>query len=81
MYSQLKPDAVLMDITMPVMNGIDALKAIKKMDNDANVIMCSALGQQKLIINAISQGAKDFIVKPFKADRLVSALKKTLKDD
>ncbi len=81
LYKQLHPDVVLMDITMPGMNGIDALKEIKKMDSEANVIMCSALGQQKLIISAIQSGAKDFIVKPFKEERLISAIKKTLKDD
>lgn len=77
-YIELKPDIVLLDITMPVMNGLDALQKIIASDPNAKVIMCSALGQQKLIISAIQAGAKDFIVKPFKEERLVSAIKKVL---
>lgn len=78
LYMQLKPDAVLMDITMDQMNGIDALKKIKEIDPNAVVIMCSALGQQQIIINAIKLGAKDFVVKPFKEERIISALKKAI---
>ena len=78
MYIKLKPDVVLMDITMPRMDGIQALSKIMAADSNAKVIMCSALGQQKLIIQAIKIGAKDFIVKPFKAERIIGAIKKTL---
>ncbi|MCX8059079.1 MAG: response regulator [Spirochaetes bacterium] len=78
LYMQLRPDAVLMDITMDQMNGIDALKKIKEIDPNAIVIMCSALGQQQIIINAIKLGAKDFVVKPFKEERIISALKKAI---
>jgi two-component system, chemotaxis family, chemotaxis protein CheY len=78
MYTKIKPDVVLMDITMPRMDGIQALSKIVSIDSHAKVIMCSALGQQKLIIQAIKLGAKDFIVKPFKAERIIGAIKKTL---
>lgn len=78
MYKRLKPDIVLMDITMPRMDGIQALQEIMKADSGAKVIMCSALGQQKLIIQSIQLGAKDFIVKPFKPERIVGAIKKAL---
>ena len=77
-YSQLKPDLVMMDITMPEMNGIEALKKIKEGDASANVIMCSAMGQQAMVIESITAGAKDFIVKPFQADRVIEAVKKVL---
>lgn len=77
-YKELKPDLVTMDITMPEMDGITALKEIKKVDNNAKVIMCSAMGQQAMVIDAIQAGAKDFIVKPFQADRVIEAIKKTL---
>ncbi|MFK7695826.1 response regulator [Paenibacillus sp. HJGM_3] len=77
-YKELKPDLVTMDITMPEMDGIAALKEIKKADGTAKVIMCSAMGQQAMVIDAIQAGAKDFIVKPFQADRVVEAIKKTL---
>ena len=77
-YKELKPDLVTMDITMPEMDGITALKEIKKYDNTAKVIMCSAMGQQAMVIDAIQAGAKDFIVKPFQADRVIEAIQKTL---
>ncbi|GBF72010.1 response regulator [Paenibacillus sp. 598K] len=77
-YKELKPDLITMDITMPEMDGISALKEIKKMDGNAKVIMCSAMGQQAMVIDAIQAGAKDFIVKPFQADRVIEAIKKTL---
>ena len=77
-YSETKPDLVLMDITMPEMDGIQALKAIKGNDANANVIMCSAMGQQAMVIEAIQSGAKDFIVKPFQADRVLEAVKKVI---
>ena len=77
-YNELKPDLVLMDITMPEMDGIQALKKIKEGDSDAKVIMCSAMGQQAMVIDAIQSGAKDFIVKPFQADRVLEAVKKVV---
>ncbi|USG67936.1 response regulator [Brevibacillus ruminantium] len=77
-YKELGPDLVTMDITMPEMDGITALKEIKKLDPNARVIMCSAMGQQAMVIDAIQAGAKDFIVKPFQADRVLEAIKKTL---
>jgi len=75
-YFSLNPTVVLMDITMPVMNGLKALKQIRRRDPHAIVIMCSALGQQEYILKAIRLGARDFIVKPFKPERLVSAVQK-----
>ena len=77
-FKELKPDLITMDITMPEMDGIAALKEIKKIDGNAKVIMCSAMGQQAMVIDAIQAGAKDFIVKPFQADRVIEAIKKTL---
>ncbi len=77
-YNELKPDLTLMDITMPEMDGINALKTIKANDPNANVIMCSAMGQQAMVIEAIQAGAKDFIVKPFQADRVIEAVKKVV---
>ncbi len=76
MYQELKPDFVTMDITMPVMDGLEAIKEIKKIDPEANIIVCSAMGQQKMIIKAIEAGAKDFIVKPFKEQRVLEAIEK-----
>jgi two-component system, chemotaxis family, chemotaxis protein CheY len=78
MYQDTKPDAVLMDITMPGMDGLTALKKIREIDHAARIIICSALGQQRLIVQAIQLGAKDFIVKPFQPQRVISALKKAL---
>jgi len=77
-YSEARPDLVLMDITMPEMDGIQALKKIKEIDKTANVIMCSAMGQQAMVIEAIQSGAKDFIVKPFQAERVLEAVKKVV---
>ena len=77
-YTELKPDLVLMDITMPEKDGIQALKDIKASDGGAKVIMCSAMGQQAMVIEAIQSGAKDFIVKPFQADRVIEAVKKVV---
>ena len=77
-YSELKPDLVLMDITMPEMDGIQALKKIREKDGNASVIMCSAMGQQAMVIESIQAGARDFIVKPFQADRVIEAVKKVL---
>ena len=77
-YPEAKPDLVLMDITMPDMDGIQALKKIKEIDANANVIMCSAMGQQAMVIESIQSGAKDFIVKPFQADRVIEAVQKVV---
>ncbi|MCC8150289.1 MAG: response regulator [Lachnospiraceae bacterium] len=75
-YARLQPDLVLLDITMPVMNGIEALKEIRKIAPDAPVIMCSNMSEQPLVIEAIQNGAKDFIVKPFQAERVLEAVSK-----
>ncbi len=77
-YNEVKPDLVLMDITMPEKDGIQALKEIKAIDPKAQVIMCSAMGQQAMVIESIQAGAKDFIVKPFQADRVIEAVKKVV---
>ncbi|GLY10477.1 MULTISPECIES: response regulator [Bacillaceae] len=77
-YKELKPDLVTMDITMPEKDGISALKEIKADDPNARIIMCSAMGQQSMVIDAIQAGAKDFIVKPFQPDRVIEAISKTL---
>ena len=77
-YGELKPDLVLMDITMPEMDGIEALKKIKASDANASIIMCSAMGQQAMVIESIQSGAKDFIVKPFQADRVLEAVQKVV---
>ena len=77
-YNELKPDLVLMDITMPEMDGIEALKKIKSGDPNASIIMCSAMGQQAMVIESIQSGAKDFIVKPFQADRVLEAVQKVV---
>ena len=77
-YAETHPDLVLMDITMPEMDGINALKTIREKDPDASVIMCSAMGQQAMVIESIQAGAKDFIVKPFQADRVLEAVKKVV---
>jgi len=75
-YKAEKPDLVTMDITMPEMDGISALKEIKKIDPNAKVIMCSAMGQQSMVMEAIQSGAIDFIVKPFDVDRVSQSLNK-----
>ena len=77
-YAELKTDLVLMDITMPEMDGIQALNKIKEADAGAAVIMCSAMGQQAMVIESIQSGAKDFIVKPFQADRVLEAVRKVV---
>lgn len=77
-YKELNPELVIMDITMPEMDGIQAVKEIKNIDKDAKIVMCSAMGQQAMVIEAIQAGAKDFIVKPFQADRVIEAVKKVL---
>lgn len=77
-YEELRPDLVTMDITMPEMDGVTALKKIKEINPNAIVLMCSAMGQQAMVIDAIQAGAKDFIVKPFQADRVTEAIQKAL---
>jgi two-component system chemotaxis response regulator CheY len=77
-YRELQPDLVTMDITMPEMDGITALKEIRQINPNAKIIMCSAMGQQAMVIDAIQAGAKDFIVKPFQSDRVLEAITKTL---
>jgi two-component system, chemotaxis family, chemotaxis protein CheY len=77
-YKECIPDLVTMDITMPEMDGITALKEIKKINPNVKVIMCSAMGQQAMVIDAIQAGARDFIVKPFQSDRVLEAISKTL---
>ncbi|WP_027963198.1 response regulator [Halalkalibacillus halophilus] len=77
-YNELKPDLVTLDITMPEKDGITALKEILQEHPDAKIIMCSAMGQQAMVIDAIQAGAKDFIVKPFQADRVIEAISKAL---
>jgi|SRR5690625_2532573 len=74
LYKSTRPDLVTMDITMPVMNGIDAIKAILEFDEQANIIVCSAMGQQKVVVEAIELGAKDFIVKPFNEVNIIETV-------
>ena len=73
-YFEINPDLVLMDITMPNMDGLEALKAIRAKDGNANVVMCSAMGQEAMVMEAVQAGIKDFIVKPFKPDRLLKTV-------
>jgi two-component system chemotaxis response regulator CheY len=73
-YNEIHPDLVILDITMPNMDGLEALKIIKGSDPEATVIMCSAMGQEAMVIEAIKAGARDFIVKPFKPDRILKTL-------
>lgn len=77
-YKQLKPDLVTMDIVMPDMGGIDAVREIVKVDPAARVLMCSAMGQQALVVEAIQAGAKDFVVKPFQPSRVLEAVQRVL---
>jgi len=76
LYEEIKPDIVLLDITMPLMDGLTALRILKSKYPESKVVMCSALGQQKYIIKAIQLGASDFVVKPFKPERLINSIKK-----
>ncbi|AGK97803.1 response regulator [Clostridium pasteurianum] len=78
LYKKERPDVVTMDITMPDMDGIEAVKAIREFDPTARVIMCSAMGQQTMVMDAIKAGAKDFIVKPFQSDRVLEAIRKAI---
>ncbi|MBE3585664.1 response regulator [Desulfofundulus thermocisternus] len=77
-YAELKPDIVTMDITMPDMDGIEAVKAIKAIDPEASIVMVSAMGQQAMVMDAIQAGARDFIVKPFQQERLLQAIERVL---
>lgn len=77
-YKELQPDLVTMDITMPEMDGIQATKEIKKNDPEAKIIMCSAMGQEAMVVEAIQAGAKDFIVKPFQEEMVVEKINKIL---
>jgi two-component system, chemotaxis family, chemotaxis protein CheY len=77
-YQELRPDAVTLDITMPEMDGLAALREIIAFDPGAKVIMCSALGQETKVLESIKAGAKDFVVKPFKPDRVLDAIGKAL---
>lgn len=78
LFEEVCPDLVMMDITMPEMDGIEALRSLKRINNHAPVIMCSAMGQQKKIVEAIEAGAKDFIVKPFEPHRVIEAVNRVL---
>jgi two-component system, chemotaxis family, chemotaxis protein CheY len=78
LFRELDPDIVTMDITMPEMSGLDAVKEIRKEFPDAKIIMCSAMGQQKMVVEAIEAGAKDFIVKPFDENRVIDAINRVL---
>jgi len=78
LYKELKPDVVTMDITMPEMNGIEAVKALKQVDPQARIVMISAMGQQAMVMEAVQAGAKDFIVKPFQQDRVLQAIESAL---
>jgi two-component system, chemotaxis family, chemotaxis protein CheY len=75
-FKESKPDGVLLDITMPDMDGIQALKEILKVDPNARVAMCSAMGQQSMVIEALKSGARDFVVKPFDVARVIGAVQK-----
>ena len=78
-YHELRPDLVTMDIVMPLKSGIEALQQITREDPDARVVMCSALGQEALVIEAVHAGAKDFIVKPFKEERVLDVVRRVTK--
>jgi two-component system chemotaxis response regulator CheY len=78
LYSEVKPDLVTMDITMPEMDGIESVKAIRAIDKEANIIMISAMGQQAMVMDAIQAGARDFIVKPFQQERVIQAIERAL---
>lgn len=81
LYKELQPDLVTMDITMPEMDGIEAVKRIREIDPNATIIMCSALGQSRLVLEAIEAGAVDFIVKPFEKERVMEAVDRALRHE
>lgn len=78
LYESTKPDLVTMDITMPEMDGITAVREICKADPGAKIIMCSAMGQKNMVLEAVSAGARDFIVKPFQAEKVLEAIRKQI---
>jgi two-component system chemotaxis response regulator CheY len=78
LFGELRPDLVTMDIIMPDMGGIDAVREICKDDPEARILMCSAMGQQALVVEAIQAGAKDFVVKPFQPSRVLEAVQRVL---
>ena len=80
-FKEYSPDVVTLDITMPEMDGLEALKELKKINPKAKVIMCSAMGQQARVVDAIQHGAIDFIVKPFANDRILDAISKAIKKE
>lgn len=80
-FKSLKPDIIILDITMPVMDGLEALEEIKKIDPQSTIVMCSSMSDQDNIIRAIQLGASDFVVKPFKKSRMISAVNKALAID
>ena len=77
-FTELRPDIMTLDITMPDKDGLTALKEILSADSSARIVMCSALGQESKVLEAIKAGARDFVVKPFKPERVVDALEKAL---
>jgi len=77
-YQSIKPDMVTMDITMPVMDGISAVREIKKIDPDAKIVMCTAMGQKNMVMEAVSAGARDFIVKPFQPEKVLESVRKLI---
>ncbi len=79
-YKDLKPDLVLMDITMPELNGVEATKKIREMDPGARIVICSALAQAQTVLEAIQAGARDYIVKPFEEEKVIRIINKCLKD-
>lgn len=80
-YNEIKPDAMLMDITMPVMDGILAMKQILKENSQAKIVILSAMGQQENVKEALENGAKDFVVKPFKRERIEDVIKKVVNEE
>ena len=78
LYKKEKPDVVTMDITMPDMDGIEAVKQIRAFDPNAKIIMCSAMGQENIVVDAIKKGAKDFVVKPFQNERIIDAIQRVM---
>lgn len=78
LFNEHRPDLVIMDITMPVYDGIETVKMIRKISENAKILMCSAMGQEGMVREALKHGAKDFIVKPFKPDRMLQAVDKLL---
>jgi len=78
MYKELEPDIVILDITMPVMNGVEAVEKIRKYDESARIILCTAKGQKQMIKKALKKGARDYIVKPFEEERLLKTITRNL---